>query len=143
MTSDDAIDCLSHQVRLMTDEHALMTSDDALDCLTHQVRLMTDEHADFGLRFLLRAKAQPLLAEALCDALLELCCKQHPRTAAAARAFDEALEGLAASAGAPSDETDELAEHLLAVHISPTSRPHQPVLANRSLLKVLPLDSAL
>ena len=104
---------------------------------------MTDEHADFGLRFLLRAKAQPLLAEALCDALLELCCKQHPRTAAAARAFDEALEGLAASAGALADETDELAEHLLAVHISPTSREHQPVLANRSLLKVLLLDSAL
>ena len=111
------------------------------------LRLFVDEHADFGLRFLLRAKPTGLLSNVVCDAILDLCCKQHALTSAASRAFESAIDRLT-TAGGPTEATvdaadvDELAEQMLSLHLSQT-HGHPPLLANQRLLTVLLLDDTL
>ena len=96
---------------------------------------MTDERADHGLRLLLRAKPHKLVNEMVCDAVLDLCCKQHTPTPSAASAFDSSMEDLAVDnmfvnamadgtgdaamdSAARSDGTDELAEYMLVMNLS-------------------------
>ena len=103
----------------------------------------------FGLRHALRAKRSSIITEAVCDALLGMCCKEPPTLVppatiggGAADALDAALEDLASvgtSNAVPLSSADDVHDDGLSALLSAPGA----ILANVRVLRILFLDGQL